>query len=50
MQIDKFTKKSVEAINDLQKIALDFGNQEIEQEHLLYALTHQDNSLIAQLI
>ena len=50
MQIDKFTKKSVEAINDLQKIALNFGNQEIEQEHLLYALTHQDNSLIAQLI
>ncbi|MEE0511938.1 MAG: ATP-dependent chaperone ClpB [Peptococcaceae bacterium] len=50
MQVDKFTKKSIEAINDLQKIALDFGNQEIEQEHLLYALTHQDNSLIAQLI
>lgn len=50
MQIDRFTKKSVEAINDLQKIALDFGNQELEQEHLLYALLHQDNSLISQLI
>ena len=49
MQVDKFTKKSVEAINDLQKIAMDFGNQEIEQDHLLYALLHQDNSLIAQL-
>ena len=50
MQIDRCTKKSVEAINDLQKIALDFGNQELEQEHLLYALLHQDNSLISQLI
>ena len=30
MQVDRFTKKSVEAINDLQKIAMDFGNQEIE--------------------
>ena len=49
MQVDRFTKKSVEAINDLQKIAMDFGNQEIEQDHLLYALLHQDNSLIAQL-
>ena len=49
MQVDRFTKKSVEAINDLQKIAMDFGNQEIEQEHLLYALLHQDGSLIAQL-
>ena len=50
MQVDRFTKKSVEAINDLQKIAMDFGNQEIEQEHLLYALLHQDDSLIAQLL
>lgn len=50
MQVDRFTRKSVEAINDLQKIAMDFGNQEIEQEHLLYALLHQDNSLIAQLL
>ena len=49
MQVDRFTRKSVEAINDLQKIAMDFGNQEIEQEHLLYALLHQENSLIAQL-
>lgn len=50
MQVDKFTRKSIEAINDLQKIAMDFGNQEIEQEHLLYALLHQDGSLITQLI
>ena len=50
MQVDRFTKKSVEAINDIQKIAMDFGNQEIEQEHLLYALLHQDGSLIAQLL
>ena len=50
MQVDKFTRKSIEAINDLQKISMDFGNQEIEQEHLLYALLHQDGSLITQLI
>ena len=50
MQVDRFTKKSVEAINDLQKIALNFGNQELEQEHLLYALLNQDGSLIAQLL
>ncbi len=50
MNIQKFTKKSVEAINDLQKVAMDFGNQEIEQEHLLYALIKQDDSLILKLI
>ncbi len=50
MNIQKFTQKSIEAINMLEKIASDFGNQEIEQEHLLYALVHQDNSLISRLI
>ncbi|MDO4281795.1 MAG: Clp protease N-terminal domain-containing protein, partial [Peptococcaceae bacterium] len=49
MQIDRFTKKSVEAINDLQRVAMDFGNQEIEQEHLLYALLRQEGGLISQL-
>ena len=50
MQFDKFTKKSIEAINTLDKIAADFGNQEIEQEHLLYALMNQEGSLIAALV
>jgi ATP-dependent Clp protease ATP-binding subunit ClpB len=50
MNIQKFTQKSIDAVNQLEKVASDFGNQEIEQEHLLYALLHQDQSLIAQLI
>lgn len=50
MNISKFTQKSIQAINDLNKIALDAGNQEIEQEHLLYALLQQEDSLIARLI
>ena len=50
MNIQKFTQKSIEAVNNLEKIASDYGNQEIEQEHLLYALIHQDDSLIARLI
>ena len=40
----------MQAVNDLEKIAYEFGNQEVEQEHLLYALMHQDDSLIAKLI
>ncbi len=50
MNIQKFTQKSIQAVNDLEKIALQAGNQEIEQEHLLYALLHQDDSLISKLI
>ena len=50
MNIQKFTQKSIDAVNQLEKVASDFGNQEIEQEHLLYALLHQDQSLIAQLV
>ena len=50
MNIQKFTQKSVEAINDLQKIAYEYGNQEIEQEHLLYALIRQSDSLILKLV
>ena len=50
MNIQKFTQKSIEAVNNLEKIASDYGNQEIEQEHLLYALIHQEDSLIARLI
>ncbi len=50
MNIQKFTQKSIEAVNMLEKVASDFGNQEIEEEHLLYALIHQENSLISRLI
>jgi ATP-dependent Clp protease ATP-binding subunit ClpB len=50
MNISKFTQKSIQAINNLEKVAYDFGNQEIEQEHLLYSLVHQDDSLILKLI
>ena len=35
MNIQKFTTKSIEAINDCEKLAYDYGNQELEQEHLL---------------
>ena len=37
MNISKFTQKSLQAVQNLEKTAYDFGNQEIEQEHLLYA-------------
>ncbi len=50
MNIQKFTQKSMQAVNDLQKIAYDFGHQEIEEEHLLYALLKQDDSLILRLV
>ena len=50
MNISKFTQKSLQAVNDLEKIAYQFGNQEIEQEHLLYTLLHQEDSLIGKLI
>ena len=50
MQINKFTQKSIEAINNCEKIALEYGNQELEQEHLLYALLTQEDGLIPKLI
>ncbi len=50
MNIQKFTQKSVQAVNDLEKIAYDYGNQEIEQEHLLYSLLKQEDSLILKLV
>ena len=50
MNIKKFTQKSVEAINTCEKLAYDYGNQEIEQEHLLVALLTQEDGLIAKLI
>ena len=50
MNIQKFTQKSVEAINDCEKLAYEYGNQEIEQEHLLYSLLTIEDSLILKLI
>ena len=50
MNFQKFTQKSVQAVNNLEKTALEYGNQEIEQEHLLYSLLTQEESLIARLV
>ena len=46
MNIDKFTQKSIEAVNGCESLAMEYGNQEIEQEHLLYSLLTLDDSLI----
>ena len=50
MNIQKFTQKSMEAVNDCEKLAYEYGNQEIEQEHLLVALLQQPDGLIPKLI
>lgn len=50
MNIQKFTQKSIEAINDCEKLAYEYGNQEIEQEHLLTALMRQPDGLIQKMI
>ena len=50
MNIQKFTQKSMEAIQDCEKLAYEYGNQEIEQEHLLVALLQQEDGLILKLI
>ena len=50
MNSSKFTQKSVQAVQDLEKVAYEYGNQEIEEEHLLYALLTQEDSLILKLI
>ena len=50
MNISKFTQKSMQAVQDLEKVAYEYGNQEIEEEHLLYALLTQEDSLILKLI
>ena len=50
MNISKFTQKSVEAIQNCEKIAGEYGNQEIDQEHLLFALVSLEDSLIIKLI
>ena len=50
MNIQKFTQKSMEAVNQCEKLCMEYGNQELEQEHLLYALLTIDDSLILKLI
>nr|MCR5668199.1 AAA family ATPase [Lachnospiraceae bacterium] len=50
MNIQKFTQKSMEAVNGTEKLAYDYGNQEIEQEHLLVSLLNQEDGLIPKLI
>lgn len=50
MNINKFTQKSIEAVNQCEKLAYEFGNQEIDQEHLLYSLLISEDSLILKLI
>ena len=50
MNLQKFTQKSMQAVQDCEKIAYEYGNQEIDQEHLLYALLTQEDSLIRKLI
>ena len=50
MNISKFTQKSMQAVQDSEKLAYEYGNQEIEQEHLLYSLLTIDDSLILKLI
>ncbi len=50
MNIQKFTQNSLQAVQGCEKVAYEYGNQEIEQEHLLYALITQDDSLILKLL
>ena len=50
MNFNKFTQKSMEAVQNCEKLAYEYGNQEIEQEHLLYSLLTLEDSLILKLI
>ena len=50
MNIQKFTQNSLQAVQNCEKVAYEYGNQEIEQEHLLYALITQEDSLILKLL
>ena len=50
MNINKFTQKSIEAIKSCEKLAYEFGNQEIDQEHLLFTLINQQDGLIGKMI
>ena len=50
MNINKFTQKSMEAVQNCEKLAYEYGNQQIEQEHLFYSLLTLDDSLILKLL
>ena len=50
MNINKFTQNSMQAVQSCEKLAYEYGNQELAQEHLLYALVTQDDSLILKLL
>ncbi|MBP5159394.1 MAG: AAA family ATPase, partial [Lachnospiraceae bacterium] len=50
MKIDRFTKKSMQAVDSLEKLAYDYGHQEVDQEHLLYVLMSDEEGLIPQMI
>ena len=50
MNLTKFTQKSMQAVEQCEKLAYEYGNQEIEQEHLLYSLLTIEDSLILKLI
>ncbi len=50
MDLNKFTQKSLQAVQDCQKLAYEYGNQKIEQEHLLLSLLNQEESLIDRLL
>ncbi len=50
MNINKFTQKSMEAVQNCEKLAYEYGNQQIEQEHMLYSLLTIEDSLILKLI
>ncbi len=50
MNAEKFTKKSLQVVENCEKLAYEYNNQEIDQEHILYSLITVDDSLIAKLI
>ena len=50
MNINKFTQKSMQAVQDCEKAAMEYGNQEIVQEHLFYALLRQEDGLISKMM
>ena len=50
MNLTKFTQKSIQAVEGCEKLAYEYGNQEIEEEHLLYSLLTIDDSLILKLV
>ena len=48
MNINKFTQNSLQAVQGCEKVAYEYGNQEVEQEHLLYSLVTQEDGLFAK--